>query len=317
MKAYKGFGRDMKCRDFQYEEGEEYEFAGPVKLCESGFHACEDPLDCLNYYGPAGSVYHKVELDDVSPERGDDTKVVANKLRVGARLKLHELIQAGIDFRFSKTSKELGGHATGDKGAASATGYKGVASATGYNGAASATGDKGAASATGDNGAASATGDNGAASATGYKGAASATGDRGAASATGYKGAASATGYRGVASATGYKGAASATGDNGAASATGDNGAAIMIGNFGCASVASKLSVALAIGHKGAASGCLGSWIVLAERDEVWNDEKCWCDYPIKDIKAFKVDGETIKADTFYRLENGCAVECDMSEYGD
>ena len=156
---------------------------------------------------------------------------------------------------------------------ASATGDNGAASATGYKGAASATGYKGAASATGYKGAASATGDKGAASATGYKGAASATGDNGAASATGYKGAASATGYKGAASATGDKGAASATGKEGIASA---------------------------LGYKGRAKGSLGCWIILAEHDE-WDGEG----YPIKDIRAFKVDGDSILPDTWYILKNG------------
>ena len=129
------------------------------------------------------------------------------------------------------------------------------------------------------------------ASATGAKGAASATGDNGAASATGYNGAASATGYKGAASATGYKGAASATGDNGAASATGYNGAASATGKEGIAS---------ALGYKGRAKGALGCWIILAEHDE-WDGIA----YPIRDIKAFKVDGESILPDTWYILKNG------------
>lgn len=44
MKFYKGFDKDLKCRDFQYEIGGEYEEES-AKLCESGFHACEYPLD--------------------------------------------------------------------------------------------------------------------------------------------------------------------------------------------------------------------------------------------------------------------------------
>lgn len=79
MKAYKGFNKDMTCRGFQFEEGKTYE-EKEAKLCETGFHACENPLDCYNYYAPGGSVYHEVELDDVSDERNnDDTKVCAKK----------------------------------------------------------------------------------------------------------------------------------------------------------------------------------------------------------------------------------------------
>ena len=49
MKAYKGFTKDMTCRGFQYEEGKEY-VTTEANLCNSGFHACEQPLDCFNYW---------------------------------------------------------------------------------------------------------------------------------------------------------------------------------------------------------------------------------------------------------------------------
>ena len=109
-----------------------------------------------------------------------------------------------------------------------------------------------------------------------------ATGNQGAASATGNQGAASATGYRGAASATGYQGAASATGNLGAASATG------------------KAGVALAAGYECKAMGALGCAICCVERGE-WDGEA----HPIIAVKAAIVDGEKIKADTWYRLKNG------------
>ena len=113
-----------------------------------------------------------------------------------------------------------------------------------------------------------------------------ATGDQGAASATGYRGAASATGDQGAASATGYQGAASATGYRGAASATG------------------KAGVALAAGLECKAMGALGCAICCVERGE-WDGEA----HPIIAVKAAIVDGEKIKADTWYQLKNGEFVE--------
>lgn len=85
MKAYKGFNRDMTCRSFQYAEGETYE-TYEAKLCESGFHACENPVDCFDYYDPAESVYHEVELEDVSDERSHDSKVVGKRIKIGGQL---------------------------------------------------------------------------------------------------------------------------------------------------------------------------------------------------------------------------------------
>ena len=140
--------------------------------------------------------------------------------------------------------------------------------------------------------------------ATGYQGAASATGYLGAASATGDLGAASATGDRGAASATGDRGAASATGNQGAASATGDLGAASATGNQGAASATGKAGVALAAGYECKAMGALGCAICCVERGE-WDGET----YPIVAVKAAIVDGEKIKADTWYCLKNGEFVE--------
>ena len=301
MKAYKGFNTDMTCRGFKFEEGKTYEEEN-AEMCNSGFHACEDAIDCLAYYTPNSSVYHEVEMEEVSAKIDNDSKRVAKRITIGAKLSLSQLIKASIDFRFSKVKFEKG--ATGDSGAASATGDRGAASATGDSGAASATGYRGAASATGYGGAASATGDRGAASATGDRGAASATGYSGAASATGYRGAASATGDRGAASATGDRGAASATGDSGAASATGYSGVASATGDSGAASATGKDSIALAGGKDCRAMGALGCWLVLAERGE-WDGKK----YPIIEIKTIKVDGKEILPNHWYSLRNGAIID--------
>ena len=123
MKAYKGFNKDMTCRGFQYKEGETFTHDGDVELCKQGFHACEDPLDCLAYYSPGeGSEYHEVKLDGVSDKRGDDSKVVAKKITIGAKIELPNLIKAGIEYRFSKCTTLESGTNAKDRGAASATG---------------------------------------------------------------------------------------------------------------------------------------------------------------------------------------------------
>ena len=97
-----------------------------------------------------------------------------------------------------------------------------------------------------------------------------------------------------------------ATGNQGAASATGNYGAASATGYRGAASATGKESIALAAGKDCKAKGALGCWIVLAERSE-WDGNT----YPIVSVKAFKVDGKSVKADTFYTLVNGEAVEID------
>ena len=121
------------------------------------------------------------------------------------------------------------------------------------------------------------------------------TGDYSAATNTGDCSAATNTGDSSAATNTGYKSAATNTGDRSVATNTGDSSAA---------KVSGKESIAIVTGKDSKAAGALGDWIVLTERGE-WNGDTC----PIKEVKAFKVDGEKIKADTFYKLVDGEAVE--------
>ena len=111
----------------------------------------------------------------------------------------------------------------------------------------------------------------------------------------GYRGVAMA-GYRGVATA-GYRGVAMA-GDRGAATA-GDGGAATARGK--ASTGYNGLSVAR--GENVQVKGGIGAILVIAEeRGDT---------YDIVDWKAVLVDGEVVKADTWYRLENGELVEVD------
>ena len=143
MKAFKGFNKDLTCRGYQYEEGKEFH-TERAECCDTGFHACEYPLDCFGYYDPAHSVYHEVELSGEMDKSGDNTKVCATDIKIGSRLSIAGLVKMAIDFTMSKVNKEAGSDER--HGFASATGYKGASSATGDYGASSATGYKGASS---------------------------------------------------------------------------------------------------------------------------------------------------------------------------
>ena len=168
MKMYKGFDKDLKCRDFQYEVGKTYE-EPTAELCEEEFHACEYPLDVFKYYAPGNmSRYCEVDLDEVSGEKSvEDSKRCGKKIAVKAEIDIAGLVKAAVNYTREKAIPENSEHATGRQGAASATGWRGAASATGDYGAASATGWWGAASATGLWGAASATGEESVAAALG------------------------------------------------------------------------------------------------------------------------------------------------------
>ena len=323
IKAYKAFDKDLSCRGFKYEVGKEYEETGDIKACEKGFHACPYPLDVFGYYAPAGSRFCEVEQSGKIDDSESD-KVCSSKIRIGAELDIRGLVKASVSFVKERCTNECnadpgkpatagnyGAATAGDRGAATAGNYGAAtagnygAATAGYSGAATA-GDRGAATA-GNYGAATA-GYRGAATA-GYSGAATA-GDRGAATAgnygaatAGYSGAATAGNY-GAATA-GYRGAATA-GDRGAATA-GYSGAATA-GDRGAATARGKAStgsngLSVARGNNVQVKGGIGAILVIAEEREDT--------YDIVDWKAVLVDGEVVKADTWYRLENGELVEVD------
>ena len=137
MKAFKGFNKDLTCRGYQYEEGKEFH-TERAECCDTGFHACEYPLDCFGYYDPAHSVYHEVELSGEMDKSGDNTKVCATDIKIGARLSIAGLVKMAIDFTMSKVNKEAGSDER--YGFASATGYKGASSVSDPTGVAVAWG---------------------------------------------------------------------------------------------------------------------------------------------------------------------------------
>ena len=166
MKAYKGFDKDLKCREFQYEVGKEYEEENSA-LCKKGFHACENPLDTFRYYAPTDSRYCEVDVDDNGERNSYDSKVCGKHIRIGAEIGLKGVINAFVRFVLDKCESATEENASGWSGNAAAPGDSGNAAASGDSGNAAASGARGNAAASGVRGTASVTGPYGKASALG------------------------------------------------------------------------------------------------------------------------------------------------------
>ena len=239
MKMYKGFDKNLRCRDFQYEIGKEYTEEKAV-LCKNGFHACENPIDVFSYYPPADSRYCEVDLDDISEQTSEDSKRAGKKIRIGAEIGIKGIVEAFIRFTFDRI----------DWKSKKATN----------------------------------------------------TGDRSAATNTGYRSAATNTGYRSAATNTGNWSAATNTGDQSAATNTGDQSAATNTGDRSAAEVSGVGSIAITTGYGGRVRGAIGCAIVAVERDE--NGE-------LLTIQSAIVDGDKIKPDIWYTVQNGQFVEAE------
>ena len=262
MKAYKGFNKDMTCtpkggKPFQYKEGETYE-EPEAYLCKRGFHACLDPLDCLNYYDICNGVYHEVELDDVFEEHHpEDTKVCGRKIKIGAKLSIKDIVKSSVDFTMERVKKE-GGTNSGNYAQLASSGDSAKLASSGNYAQLASSGNYAQLASSGDSAKLASSGN-----------------------------------YAKLASSGNYAKLAS-SGDSAQLASSGDSAQLASSG---------KDSVVMSAGIDGKVKAAVGNWIAIAE-------------WKVKDshfapvgIVAAKVDGEKIKADTWYKLENGQLVE--------
>ena len=182
MKGYKGFNKDMTCRNKQYAENTVFEEA-EAEICSSGMHFCENPFAVLDYYGFVGAngalnEFAEVEaLDECKTD--DNEKYCTKKLKIGAKIGITGLIKAFVDFTFSKidfknasesnTGNWSAATNTGNQSAATNTGDQSAATNTGYRSAATNTGNWSVATNTGNWSAAAVGGNGSVAIATGYE----------------------------------------------------------------------------------------------------------------------------------------------------
>ncbi|HIC3563470.1 TPA: DUF7666 domain-containing protein [Salmonella enterica subsp. enterica serovar Schwarzengrund] len=321
--TFKGFNKDLKCRDFQFEIGKTFHHDGKVGACSSGFHACECPFDVFSYYSPADSRFAEtISFGITDREEYGDTKIASASITIKAELTLPQFIQRGIEWIWSKIDKSLEQQIMcGDWSAATNTGSCSAATNTGNRSAATNTGNRSAATNTGDWSAATNTGNRSAATNTGNRSAATNTGNRSAATNTGNRSAATNTGSWSAATNTGSCSAATNTGSCSAATNTGDWSAATNTGNrsaatntgscsaatntgdWSAAEVSGSQSVAAAFGIEGKARASEGGAIVLCYRDE---------DGELIHIRASKVGENGIMPNTWYQLnEDGEFVACE------
>ncbi|EBK8549259.1 hypothetical protein V5G53_16280 [Salmonella enterica subsp. enterica serovar Typhimurium] len=170
--TFKGFNKELKCRDFQFEIGKTFHHDGKVEACGSGFHACEFPFDVFSYYPPAESRYAEtISFGVTDREEEGDTKIASASITIKDELTLPQFIQRGIEWIWSKIDKSLEQQIM-----------------SGNRSAATNTGDWSAATNTGDWSAATNTGDWSAATNTGYQSAAEVSGSQSVAASLGIEG---------------------------------------------------------------------------------------------------------------------------------
>ena len=150
MKGYKGFDKNFRCRGFQFKVGETYKIDGEIKICERGFHFCDEPLAVFEYYEPANSRFALVEATGDIVADGKH-KFCTNELVIIKEITLDELIKSATNFKkLLNTGDWSVATNTGNRSAATNTGDCSVATNTGDCSVATNTGNRSVATNTGD-----------------------------------------------------------------------------------------------------------------------------------------------------------------------
>ena len=238
IKSYKGFDKNLKCRDFQYEIGKEYEMDGEIKVCNRGFHACESPFDVFDHYTMIDSRFCEVEQDGNISKEDRGTKICSSKIKIKAELKLADMINLGVEWLKEITSPEKIKTSIKDN----SSGYGAKIGSSGYGAQIGSSGN----------------------------------------------------------------GAQIGSSGNGAKIGSSGNGAKIGSSGYGAKiDSTGEGCVIMCAGINSVAKASKGSWITLSE----WSYSDKKKRYIPVCVKTEFVDGEKIKADTYYKLAGGVFKE--------
>lgn len=137
--GYKAFNSGMICRGKQYEENAVFE-EPEVKICNTGMHYCKNPFDVLEHYGfvnDNAEINEFAEVEALADEKTDDgRKFCTTKLKIGAKLSIHNFVNAFVEFTLKRTNGESAATNTGNQSAATNTGNWSAATNTGKDGVA-------------------------------------------------------------------------------------------------------------------------------------------------------------------------------------
>ena len=274
IKSYKGFDKNLKCRDFQYEIGKEYEMDGEIKVCNRGFHACESPFDVFDHYTMIDSRFCEVEQDGNISKEDRGTKICSSKIKIKAELKLADMINLGVEWLKEITSPEkiktsIKDNSSGNGAKIGSSGYGAKIGSSGYGAKIGSSGNNAQIGSSGDGAKIGSSGNN------------AQIGSSGNNAQIG------SSGYDAKIGSSGNNAQIGSSGNNAKIDSTGED-CVIMCAGINSVAKASK-----------------GSWITLSE----WSYSDKKQRYIPVCVKTEFVDGEKIKADTYYKLDGGVFKE--------
>ena len=282
--GFKAYDPGLVCRGYQYEEGKVYKKNGHG-VCVGGVtHYCVNPFDVLDHYPLVRedgkfSDFTTVEAID-EPVTDDNRKFATSTIKIGVKLGFAGFIKACIDFVYEKTIKNI----PNDK------------VDTGYSAKIGSSGDSAKIGSSGDSAQIGSSGDS------------AKIGSSGDGAQIGSSGDSAKIGSSGDSAQIGSSGDSAQIGSSGNSAQIGSSGNFAKIGSSGDSAkidISGNASVGAAIGINSIIKGAVGNWITLAEWAYDSDKQRC---APVC-VKSAQIDGQIIKADTWYKLTDGEFVE--------
>ena len=290
MKGYKAFKKGMVCRGKQYAENTIFEEDEAV-VCQKGMHFCKRGSDTLKFYDLVDDNGDQTEFAEVEaldePVTDDGVKYCSKKLRIGARVSFVQIINEETKFDYESVKMD----------SAAKIGSSGYAAQIGSSGNSAKIGSSGDATKIGSSGDYAKIGSSGYAAQIGSSGDYAKIGSSGYAAKIGSSGYAAQIGSSGDAAQIGSSGDAAKIGSSGDAAKIGSSGNSAKIKSIG------NNSVIMCAGANSIVKAKIGSWITLTEWQTIGGKSIPVC------VKTEQVDGEKIKADTWYQLKDGEFIE--------
>ena len=319
IKSYKGFDKNLKCRDFQYEIGKEYEMDGEIKVCSRGFHACESPFEVFDHYPMIDSRFCEVEQDGNISKEDRGTKICSSKIKIKAELKLADMINLGVEWLKEITSPKKmktsikdnssgNGAQIGSSGYVAQIGSSGNGAKIGSSGYGAQIGSSGNGAQIGSSGYGAQIGSSGDGAKIGSSGDGAQIGSSGYGAKIGSSGNGAQIGSSGNGAKIGSSGDGAKIGSSGNGAQIGSSGDGAQIGSSGDGAKIDSTGegcVIMCAGINSVAKASKGSWITLSE----WSYSNKKKRYIPVCVKTEFVDGEKIKADTYYKLAGGVFKE--------
>ena len=328
IKSYKGFDKNLRCRDFQYKIGGIYEMDGEIKVCSRGFHACESPFDVFDYYTMIDSRFCEVEQDGNISKEDRRTKICSSKIKIKTELKLADMINLGIEWlkeitlpekiktsikdnssgNYAQIGSSGDGAKIGSSGNNAQIGSSGNNAKIGSSGDGAKIGSSGYDAKIGSSGYDAKIGSSGNNAKIGSSGDGAKIGSSGydaKIGSSGYDAKIGSSGYDAKIGSSGYDAQIGSSGNNAQIGSSGDGAKIGSSGNNAKIDSTGKDCVIMCAGINSVAKASKGSWITLSE----WSYSEGKQRYIPICVKTEFVDGEKIKADTYYSLKGGVFVE--------